>query len=889
MIGEHLVICDECFERCDKLVEQRILREERQRYMAGRSVWGVSAWSFDKEKSAAQKIADMALTMEEEGAILIRGDGIQYRKAIFFLQLHVASLLREQGKEVLIYTPWAIESLFGPNDTKPNGKYLIINGAFELIDFMEFIKFSGDSPVAITHVLNPDWKGDPLQLGFNYKEYFLKPDPDVSKEFCPMLQWEIERTKRRIEENATLKDAYFYVCLLDAFDIPTPLSLLARILNKSERDLSLLIDEPNKVIYRMDTRDGQKPMVTTAGEAIAQEALDKLFKADNVVRLNGYRKIIKYIDPQNKAERYVAIKLFHLLIQRSNRRLVKKILEADEAKAKKRELWTNADSPQELLAWGKILGELRDEEAVEVFEEGLKRFSDNPYLLHAYIRVMSLWGRYDKAHKWFHDADSDNIYILQAIGDMEREMGYYKLARDRFDEAIDKDPNNFYAWVSKGDAEAGLGFYEEAKESFDEALRLDPGNLYAKNAWGVMEARRGRYDEAVKHFKSVLERDPENVPTLNAWGVMEKERGHWREAEQLFRKALKADPENLLTLNVLGDLKADQGHWKAEQEDYEAAEALFKEAEELFKQALDIDPWNMKIKVSYATMKRKWGEAELQRGHEAKAREHFRKAEGLLKEAQDYLREYNCRWLPDGKHPHLLHAEGELRLRRGDYEGAREKFEEIGENVAALTSLAKLTARENIEKARKLFEKAVKEAKKPKHKHIDLIITYNAWAEAEAKNFEEAEEHFKESLNEDPENALTHWAYAEMLRSAGRPEAEEHFNKAWELGMSADSLHQLYSFINPESEIINFIIEHNLWAFLLEAPRKIRHVFGNDIALELELHHDPEEDFEGLFITIKTNLSPEDSLNLLDKLDEEWWLYVNDDISNILEIMVRPT
>jgi len=64
---------------------------------------------------------------------------------------------------------------------------------------------------------------------------------------------------------------------------------------------------------------------------------------------------------------------------------------------------------------------------------------------------------------------------------------------------------------------------------------------------------------------------------------------------------------------------------------------------------------------------------------------------------------------------------------------------------------------------------------------------------------------------------------------------------------------------------------------------------GPDTLLYLELNRDYEEDFEGLFIVIKTNLSPEDSLNLLDRFDEEWWLDVNDDIGNILEIMVRPT
>lgn len=104
----------------------------------------------------------------------------------------------------------------------------------------------------------------------------------------------------------------------------------------------------------------------------------------------------------------------------------------------------------------------------------------------------------------------------------------------------------------------------------------------------------------------------------------------------------------------------------------------------------------------------------------------------------------------------------------------------------------------------------------------------------------------------------------------------------------ASSLYQLYRFVNRELEIMNFTKEYNLLALLLQAQWEIRRVFGNDIALELELHHDPEEDFAALFITIKTNLSPEDSLNLLDRLDEEWWLYIDDDISNMLEIMVRP-
>ena len=73
-------------------------------------------------------------------------------------------------------------------------------------------------------------------------------------------------------------------------------------------------------------------------------------------------------------------------------------------------------------------------------------------------------------------------------------------------------------------------------------------------------------------------------------------------------------------------------------------------------------------------------------------------------------------------------------------------------------------------------------------------------------------------------------------------------------------------------EIINFIIEYNLWGFLLEAPWEIRRVFGDDIVLELELHHDPEEGWDELFIVIKSAYSPEEAIKLENRLAEGWFL-----------------
>ncbi|MBU4232921.1 MAG: hypothetical protein L6277_16605 [Desulfobacterales bacterium] len=38
----------------------------------------------------------------------------------------------------------------------------------------------------------------------------------------------------------------------------------------------------------------------------------------------------------------------------------------------------------------------------------------------------------------------------------------------------------------------------------------------------------------------------------------------------------------------------------------------------------------------------------------------------------------------------------------------------------------------------------------------------------------------------------------------------------------------------------------------------------------LEVCKDPEEEYQGIFITVKTKLLPEQSIELLEKLDEQW-------------------
>lgn len=83
-------------------------------------------------------------------------------------------------------------------------------------------------------------------------------------------------------------------------------------------------------------------------------------------------------------------------------------------------------------------------------------------------------------------------------------------------------------------------------------------------------------------------------------------------------------------------------------------------------------------------------------------------------------------------------------------------------------------------------------------------------------------------------------------------------------------LENIYIFKNPK-DIKDFLLTNDyLIEILFEAPQYIYRTFGK-FPVYLELHHDPEEDWDELFIVIKTNYPPDKAVELEEKLFEEWF------------------
>ena len=80
----------------------------------------------------------------------------------------------------------------------------------------------------------------------------------------------------------------------------------------------------------------------------------------------------------------------------------------------------------------------------------------------------------------------------------------------------------------------------------------------------------------------------------------------------------------------------------------------------------------------------------------------------------------------------------------------------------------------------------------------------------------------------------------------------------------------------------------DLIPILYEALGHIYRIFGPNVINFLELHSDPEESWDELFIVIKSPYPSEKARELMDRLGDEWFLNIIDKVGNRLCITEEP-
>jgi tetratricopeptide (TPR) repeat protein len=751
-VEEHLATCGACFAQYAILVEKDIRKNQRESYLAGRPQPWSPPWDRQKEKDIYDALMAQALSPDRErgaGVAIIKYDK-PLERVVFLLLLRLVAGLRNHGKRVRLFSS-PVECLVYPEELEVLERPLCLvflrgSGFCNALESLQELSRKGISVIAGWP--NDEW-GE-LALPINHLSYSLNLESPSSDAFSKALEEEMkaEKTLLRIE----VKELYFYTCLLDAHGIPSPLSLLARLVQQSERKTMALPRRAKGLIWSVETRFPSRVFLCTAGESVARLALNTLFE-DKVEQ--GYSRIIETINHDNQNERYLLLRLFRSMIFRGKRRLAKKLLKAHEPNITN--VWKLGNTG-EILLWGKIFHELfLYKEAEVIFGHGLEREPQNSYLLQAFAGALYDSGNYEKGEQLFHEAsqvDPDNVYVWQSRGDKELKRRRLSYAEAWLNKALDLEPTNVYTIVSYGILKLEVGRFDEARRLFEKALSIVPRSVYALNCLAELEKRRGEFRTAGQLLTRALEVEPGNVPSLHALGQLEKERGHFKQARRLFSRILEEfDQDNIYTLHALGEIELEQGRLGGDERHYTAAE-------EYFNAVLEIQPENIAALVSLGVM-------EGHRRNYHKAEEFFSRA--LTKEP------YNLR---------PLVALAELKLRQQRYREAERNLiavlQRTANNIPALNTYARLYAETGqYALAANAFRQAVEY-------ESQNVVTYNTWAEVEAKqgNFDKAYGLINKALELDPENAYTHRQYSLILENQGRhEEAQQQLRKTIELGM----------------------------------------------------------------------------------------------------------
>ena len=235
------------------------------------------------------------------------------------------------------------------------------------------------------------------------------------------------------------------------------------------------------------------------------------------------------------------------------------------------------------------------EKAEKIYQEGLKRFSDNNYFLTNYaIFLDEIRKDHDKAEEYFRKAlkiEPDNANTLSNYAVfLHRGRKDYDKAEEYYKKALKIEPDNANTLTNYALLLGRIRKdHDKAEEYFRKALKIEPDNANTLSSYAVF-LHRGRkdYDKAEEYYKKALKIEPDDAAVLTNYAVfLRRIRKDNDKAEEYFRKALKIEPDNAAVLTnyalLLDEIRKD-----------------YDKAEEYLRKALKIEPQNDNILSNFA-------------------------------------------------------------------------------------------------------------------------------------------------------------------------------------------------------------------------------------------------------------------------------------------------
>jgi tetratricopeptide (TPR) repeat protein len=327
----------------------------------------------------------------------------------------------------------------------------------------------------------------------------------------------------------------------------------------------------------------------------------------------------------------------------------------------------------------------------------------------------------------------------------------------------------------------------EAESAWRALAQAQPTNPEPFAHLGLLEARQQNYAQAIQSYRKAMALAPAMPGLRLNLGLAYFKAGEYKEANQIFEPLLKAqqhDSDEAQRLTIL----IGMSHYGLGE---------FAAASPYLKQAADRDTQNLELllTLAHSCLLSQQYQCVLDTFHRIialnpdSAEAHLLAGEALdeMKEPVDAVRELRAAVQADPKEPNVHFALGYLLWTQGHAQEAAHEFqtelENLPDHTQAMLYLADAEIQLNqMEAARTLLEKVVKNDPANSMGHLDLGIVYN-----EAGQQEDAIREFKRAALLKPSDVKPHYRLARLYHAMGKTaEAKAEFDKTKNLNQAED-------------------------------------------------------------------------------------------------------
>lgn len=289
----------------------------------------------------------------------------------------------------------------------------------------------------------------------------------------------------------------------------------------------------------------------------------------------------------------------------------------------------------------------RIDEAVSAYEQAIALDAAYAWPYHNLGLIRAGQGDFAAALGYYqqaievHQHDRDRAVSWHHFGDAHAALGNADEAISAYRWAGVLAPTYAAPWYGLGSVYSDQNRAREAIDALQKAITLDPDHAWAHHKLGQVYADQGDFAAALPYFQKAVERHTDDQSRATTWdslGTAYAELGRPHDAIEAFRRAIKLDPANADAWNNLGDVYASLNNSEA--------------AINAYRQAVQLDP-------DFAAPWNSLGNLYLDQQRDDEASEAFGRVIALE---------------PDYAWPY--HYLGDIHARRGEFEAARDYYEQ---------------------------------------------------------------------------------------------------------------------------------------------------------------------------------------------------------------------